>query len=94
MGPAVAMSAADAAFDTWLRMDLHTRYGAVAATPVPCDLIRLVQGYQSMAWPVPAMPSGAWGAEDIAPARGLAVAVLASGLFWAVLAGAAQTLWG
>ncbi len=93
MGPTVARNAADAAFDGWLRTSLHAHYGAVAAAPVPHDLIRLVQPRQATGWAVAAVPSRSREAEGIAPARGLAVGLLLSGLFWAGLAVVAQTLW-
>jgi hypothetical protein len=94
MEPIVARNAEDAAFDKWLRADLRAQYGAVAAAPVPHDLIRLVRDHQPTARAAPAPPSRSWGAEDNAPAVSLAVAVLVSGLSWAMLAGAAQTLQG
>ena len=94
MGPTDARNAADAAFDGWLRASLHAHYDAVAAAPVPYELIRLVEDCQATGRVLAAAPFRAWGAEDNAPAVGLAVAVVFSGLLWAVLAVAGQTLWG
>ncbi len=94
MGPTDARDDADVAFDRWLRAGLHARYGAIAAAPVPQNLIRLAQNHQATGRATPATLSRFWDAGDTAPAFGLAMAVLVSGLLWAALAGAARTLWG
>lgn len=93
MGQAASRNAADAAFDAWLRMGLRAHYGAVATAPVPGGLIRLAQDCLAKGRIAPATPFRAWGTEHLAPARGVVVGVLLSGLFWAALAASARTLW-
>ena len=43
-GPAAAGVGAADALDLWLRRGLHRRYSAVAAEPIPPELLRLVEG--------------------------------------------------
>lgn len=85
---------ADAAFDRWLRMGLSAQHGAVAAAPVPDDLIRLIQDCRpERGQAAPAPPSRPVDARDASPASGLVLAVLLSGLFWVSLATAARAFW-
>ena len=43
-GPVAAGVGAPDALDLWLRRGLHRRYSAVAAEPIPPELLRLVAG--------------------------------------------------
>jgi len=88
MKPIDAGDAMDAAFDRWLRMDLRARYGAVAAAPVPHDLLRIIQDRRHTRRTAPAAPSRPRTMPDSDPVRGLAVALVFSGLFWTALAAA------
>ena len=93
MTPAHAGDAVDAAFDKWLRTGLRDRYGAVAAAPVPYDLMRLIQDRRYADRAAPAAPSRSRGEDDGDPIRGLAVAFVLSGVFWAGLAVVVRALW-
>ena len=87
MKPTDARDAMDAAFDKWLRMDLLARYGAVAAAPVPHDLLRLTQDRRRHTrQAAPSTPSRPRATEDSDPIRGLMAAFVLSGLFWTALA--------
>ena len=93
MGPTVGRNAADAASDGWLRPGLRSHCGPVTTTPVPCDLIRLVQHRQATGRVALRVPARSGDGKGIAPVRGVAMGLLLSGLFWAGLAAVAQIFW-
>ncbi|MBD0276317.1 MAG: hypothetical protein ICV73_30890 [Acetobacteraceae bacterium] len=78
--------AMEIAFDSWLRTALHARYDAVAAAPVPLELLRLVQGEADASRAASAVVFRPQSANDSDPAFGLAMAGGISGLFWVGLA--------
>lgn len=91
MKPIDARPEADAAFDKWLRRNLRARYGAVAAAPVPPDLLRLARcGDRAGRAPPAARPD----AESGDPALGLALSVMLSLLLWAAIAAVARWVLG
>ena len=94
MKPADTSDVVDAAFDRWLRTGLRARYGAVAAAPVPRDLVRLTHGHPGARRATPAAPPRRpWAVEDSDPIRGLVVAFVLSGLFWTAVAVVVRTFW-